>query len=161
MSPHLPSELPITGISVVRLFRRLDSRGWLLELFREDELPAGFRPAMAYLSQTEPGVIRGPHEHVEQSDYFVFAGPGDFELYLWDRRESSDTVGEHRKLCVGETNPTAVLVPPGVVHAYKNVSDRPGWVFNAPDRLYAGPGRSEPVDEIRWEKLAHNPYLVD
>ena len=48
---------------------------------------------MAYVSVTKPGVIRGPHEHVNQTDMFVFVGPGEFELHLWDRRESSPTKG--------------------------------------------------------------------
>jgi len=54
-----------------------------------------------------------------------------------------------------------VIVPPGVVHAYRNVSDEPGWVFNFPNRLYRGPGRSEPVDEIRHEDLEDSPYVLD
>lgn len=151
----------IQGILCGSLARYRDQRGWLLEIFRADELPDSFHPAMAYVSQTEPGTIRGPHEHVDQSDYFVFAGPGDFELFLWDRRESSPSFGVHQRLSVGEANPMSVLVPPGVVHAYRNVSDRPGWVFNAPNRLYAGPGRSLPVDEIRWEDRPDNPYRVE
>jgi dTDP-4-dehydrorhamnose 3,5-epimerase len=48
-----------------------------------------------------------------------------------------------------------------VVHAYKNVSQLPGWVFNAPNRLYAGPGRREPVDEIRHEDKMGSPYPLD
>ena len=54
-----------------------------------------------------------------------------------------------------------MTIPPGVVHAYRNVSDIPGWVFNAPNRLYAGQGKQEPVDEIRHELAADSPYKVD
>ena len=154
----------VAGIDrvIVRfLQKRSDERGWLLELFRKDELPASFCPAMAYFSQTLPGVVRGPHEHVAQTDYFVFAGPGDFRLYLWDRREASQTRGAHVQYVFGESAPAAVIVPPGVVHAYKNVGDVPGLVFNAPDRLYGGPGRRLPVDEIRWEHREDCPYAVD
>ena len=43
----------------------------------------------------------------------------------------------------------AVWIPPGVVHAYRNVGTIPGLVFNSPNRLYAGYGKREPVDEIR------------
>ena len=38
-----------------------DARGWLCEVFRDDELPGDVRPRMAYLSETLPGVCRGPH----------------------------------------------------------------------------------------------------
>src|SRR5215211_4649557 len=51
----------------LRKFR--DERGWLAELFRQDELAEEFYPAMAYVSATLPGVTRGPHEHVDQADF--------------------------------------------------------------------------------------------
>ena len=59
-----------------------DSRGWLVELFRQDELVQEWWPVMTYVSQTLPGVTRGPHEHVDQTDGFAFIGPSDFKLVL-------------------------------------------------------------------------------
>lgn len=117
-------------------------------LYREDQLEPGRRPVMAYVSQTLPGVARGPHEHREQTDYFAFFGPGDFRIYLWDARHAGATSGHKMTLVAGESNPQVVIVPPGVVHAYKNVSQVPGLVFNCPNRLYAGEGKKGPVDEI-------------
>ncbi len=154
-------EGPIDGLLLRPISRFDDARGWLIELFREDELPAEHLPAMAYLSQTLPGVVRGPHEHREQSDYFAFVGPGDFKLYLWDPRPGSPTCGNRRTVVVGQSNLQAVIIPPGVVHAYRNVSDVPGLVINCPNRLYAGRGRSQPVDEIRYEDRAGSPYQID
>lgn len=136
-----------------------DNRGWLAEVFRNDE--SEFRPAMGYVSLTNPGIIRGPHEHVAQADGFVFAGPGTFELNLWDRRPKSPTLGEHLKFEVGEENPVMVIVPPGVVHGYKCVSKIPALCFNLPDRLYKGENKREEVDEIRWEEKADSPYHID
>ena len=54
-----------------------------------------------------------------------------------------------------------MIIPPGVVHAYKNVADRPGWVFNVPNRLFAGKNKKEPVDEIRYEEVPDSPYVLD
>ena len=153
-------EGPIDGLTVRSLKPFADQRGWLIELFREDELSDDLLPAMAYVSETLPGVARGPHEHVDQSDYFAFVGPGDFELHAWDSRPDSPTYGHHVCLTVGEQNPCAVVVPPGVVHGYRNVGDKPGWVFNGPNRLYAGRGKQEPVDEIRHEDEADSPYRM-
>ncbi|HJT30889.1 MAG TPA: dTDP-4-dehydrorhamnose 3,5-epimerase family protein [Pirellulales bacterium] len=152
---------PIDGVIFKPLKRFRDPRGWLVELFRNDELSIGDRPVMGYVSETLPGVARGPHEHVDQSDYFAFLGPGDFKLYLWDARESSATFRHRQSVVVGESNSQAVLIPPGVVHAYRNVSDRPGWVINCPNRLYAGEGRKQPVDEIRHEDEADTLYVLD
>lgn len=140
--------MPILGVIVKELARFADARGWLLELFRSDELPEGFNPAMAYISMTKPGVARGPHEHVHQTDGFAFVD-GSYEVYLWENRFGKPE--EMVTLRVGEANPTAIFVPPGVVHAYRNVGERDAFVINYPDKLYAGPGKSEPVDEIRHE----------
>ena len=154
-------EGPIGGVVVKPLERFEDDRGWLIELYREDELPPALHPAMAYLSETHPGVVRGPHEHRDQTDCFAFVGPGDFKLYLWDTRPESPTSGNQQTLLVGESSRQLVLVPPGVVHAYKNVSRVPGLVFNAPNRLYAGEGRKRPVDEIRHEDQPDSLFILD
>ena len=138
-----------------------DSRGWLIELFRQDELVQDFWPVMTYVSETLPGVTRGPHEHVDQTDGFAFIGPSDFKLYAWDTRPNSPTKGRRMVLLVGSSNPTAVWVPPGVVHAYRNVGTIPGLVFNAPNRLYAGHGKKEPVDEIRHEESEPHRFPMD
>lgn len=141
------------------LFR--DARGWLCELFRHDELPDEFHPVMAYISMTEPGVARGPHEHVDQADYFCFLGPSNFKVYLWDNREASSTYLNKEVRIVGVDEPMALVVPVGVVHAYQNVGDVQGIVFNAPNRLYRGVGKKEPIDEIRHEDLADSPFRLE
>jgi dTDP-4-dehydrorhamnose 3,5-epimerase len=151
----------IDGVVIREISRFSDSRGWLMELFRQDELDTEYTPAMSYVSMTLPGVTRGPHEHVDQADYFAFIGPSMFRLYLWDNREDSATYGVSARLEVGESTPVAVIVPKGVVHAYKNIGDREGIVFNAPNRLYAGPGRKDPVDEIRHEGDPNSPFRLD
>ncbi len=142
---------PIDGVIFKKLRHFHDARGWLCELFREDELAAEFVPVMAYISMTLPGVARGPHEHRDQADYFCFIGPSNFRLLTWDNRPDSATFRHRHAVVVGAEHPTAVIVPAGVVHAYKNVGSEPGIVFNAPNRLYSGRGRAEPVDEIRHE----------
>ena len=153
-------EGPIEGLIVKPLNRFQDARGWLVELYREEELPPAVHPVMAYLSQTLPGVARGPHEHREQTDCFAFVGPGDFKLYLWDTRADSPTSGNRYTLLAGESNRQSVIVPPGVVHAYRNVSQSPGLVFNGPNQLYAGQGKQQPIDEIRYEHCPDSPFVL-
>ena len=151
----------IDGVVWRPLKKYHDARGWLCELFRHDELPAEFHPVMAYISATEPGVARGPHEHVDQADYFCFIGPSDFKVYLWDARPKSPTYGRREVKVVGESAPFGLVVPPGVVHAYKNVGGKDGLVFNGANRLYKGRGKKEPVDEIRHEEREGSPYRLE
>jgi dTDP-4-dehydrorhamnose 3,5-epimerase len=137
-----------------------DNRGWLCELFRHDEVQETYRPVMSYISLTNPGVTRGPHEHVAQTDYFCFLGPGNFKVYLWDARPASPTYQAHQIEVVGEDNPVALIVPPGVVHAYRNLSRTAGVVFNCPNQLFKGEGRKQPVDEIRHEDEPNSPFIM-
>ena len=141
----------IHDVVVYPLKKYIDERGWLAELFRLDEINEEFHPVMTYISVTEPGVQRGPHEHVEQADLFCFIGPSNFKLCIWDNRISSKTYGRMMTLFVGADNPQAVIVPKGMAHAYKNIGSVPGVVINCPNRLYMGAGKNEPIDEIRHE----------
>lgn len=147
----------IEGLIVKHLKAWSDSRGWLIELFRHDEMDRTYWPEMAYVSSTLPGVSRGPHEHAEQSDCFAFIGPGDLCIYCWDNRPDSPTYRNRVKFVAGASMPTLVIIPPGIAHAYKCVSEVPGLVFNAANKLYAGWGKKEPVDEIRHER--DNPEM--
>src|SRR3989344_2596712 len=101
----------IEGVITKKITISKDKRGWLPEFWRSDEMKK---------------FVRGPHEHVYQSDCFVFVGPGSFHLHLWDARTAthrhgpSQTAKQYEILRVGEKNPTLVIVPPGVVHGYKD-----------------------------------------
>jgi dTDP-4-dehydrorhamnose 3,5-epimerase len=151
----------IEGIEIRTLKAFSDKRGWLMELFRTDELGKEYLPAMTYISMTKPGVARGPHEHIDQADYFCFIGPSDFRLYLWDNRPKSPTYKNMMELVAGESSPAAVIVPKNVVHAYKNVGDKDGLVINCPNRLYKGEGKKDPVDEVRHEDDINSPFRID
>jgi dTDP-4-dehydrorhamnose 3,5-epimerase len=148
----------MAGVIVKNLKKFTDERGWLTEIYRQDE--DHYQPLMSYVSYTKNSIVRGPHEHIHQSDLFVFVGPGDFELHLWDRRETSATLGEYAKIVVGESNPCTVIVPPGVVHGYKCVSDSGAFSVNLPDKLYKGDKKAEEIDEIRWEVDPASPYKI-
>ncbi|HKG46140.1 MAG TPA: dTDP-4-dehydrorhamnose 3,5-epimerase family protein [Pyrinomonadaceae bacterium] len=151
----------IKGVVVRELKKYLDDRGWLTELFRKDELDEEFYPAMTYVSSTNPGITRGPHEHWDQADFFCFIGPSNFKLRVWDNRKQSETFGYVTTIIVGQDNPASVLIPAGVVHAYQNIGDVDGIVINCPNRLFRGTGRKEEVDEIRHEQDSETIFRMD
>jgi dTDP-4-dehydrorhamnose 3,5-epimerase len=154
-------DIKITGVICSPLLQFSDQRGWVAEIFRQDELATEHVPAMAYVSVTNPGIGRGPHAHRYQTDLFCFYGPGDFRVVLWDNRADSPTYGIRQDFLLGESQPAVLIVPPGVVHGYKNVSDHPGFVCNFANRLYRGNGRVEAVDEIRFEDDPHSSFQLD
>src|SRR4051812_19591824 len=93
------------GVVIRKLSRYEDARGWLTELFRDDEVPDDFRPAMSYLSITHSGIARGPHEHRDQTDGFAFVD-GRYRLYLWENRAGHSAAPF--TLEVGSENPVLV-----------------------------------------------------
>lgn len=142
----------IDGVVIAKLEKYLDERGFLIETYRIDTLPESLHPQMSYVSYTESGIGRGPHEHESQTDIFAFLGPGNFKIYLWDNRNGKPSYGKRMVFFGGADIPILVIVPPGVIHGYKNISKNVrGMVINYPDKLYAGYNKKEKVDEIRHE----------
>ena len=144
------------GLEVRELSLYKDSRGWLGEIIRKDE--ATFKPLMTYLSMTKPGFVRGPHEHSEQTDYFCLIGR--FRLYFWDNRKTASSYKQKETIDISDV-PMITVVPPGIVHAYKNTGNSDGFVINLPNKLYKGWGKEEPVDEIRYENDTDTPYRIE
>jgi len=151
----------IEGVIIKELVQNSDQRGWLIELFRRDEIEPENIPVMSYLSMTSPGAIRGPHEHKHQADLFCFTGPSTFRIHLWDNRQDSSTYGRKCTLEAGENNRLMIIIPPGVVHAYHNIGECEGLVFNAPNCLYTGEGKRDSVDEIRYEDDPDSEFKID
>src|SRR6185436_13204553 len=150
--------LPGVRLEAVPVFG--DGRGTVLELFRTDEVPAGYKPLMACCSWSHPGVSRGPHQHVGQDDYFTFAGPSNFTVYLWDDRPGSTKAAKGWIIHTGEQAPARIHVPRGVVHAYRNTGKVLGLVVTVTSLLFKGEGRRDPIDEIRHELNPDSPYRV-
>lgn len=151
----------IKDVVVKDLLRHTDARGWLVELFRQDEVDPEFHPVMAYLSMTQAGIARGPHEHRDQADFFAFLGPSTFTVYLWDNRPNSPTFRTRQVVEAGEDAPKSIIIPAGVVHAYRNVGKTMGMVVNYPNRLFGGWGRRETVDEVRHESDPNTEFILD
>ncbi|MBU0531126.1 MAG: dTDP-4-dehydrorhamnose 3,5-epimerase family protein [Candidatus Uhrbacteria bacterium] len=151
----------IKGVKIIPLKKYDDERGWLSEIWRRDEIDANEVPVMTYISLTKPGVVRGPHEHVNQTDMFAFVGPSTFKLFLWDNRETSDTFDTFETHELGENKFTVAIIPPGVVHGYKNIGETDGMVVNAANTLYKGEGKTEEPDEIRHEADPDSKFKIE
>ncbi len=151
----------IEGVLIKELKKHTDARGWLIETYRDDEIDSQYTPVMSYISMTNSQIARGPHEHIFQTDLFGFIGPSTFKIYLWDNRKDSPTYLHKMIITAGEDDPKSILVPPGVVHAYKNIGNKLGMVTNYPNRLFMGAEKKEKVDEIRHENDENTIFKLD
>lgn len=91
----------IYDVEVAERRKNADGRGWLAEIYRRDETPLEQLPVMAYVSETSAGVKRGPHEHQEQTDRFVFL-TGKWKVVLWDARPNSRSYGTKMTIFVND-----------------------------------------------------------
>ncbi len=152
-------EAHIHDVEIKTLQKHEDDRGWLCELWRNDT--DKHLPAMCYISITKPSIVRGPHEHMHQTDRFCFLGNATFLLVLWDNRKDSSTYNNRMKLLCKKDFLVTATIPNGVVHGYKNIDVKDGFILNLPDQLFKGVNREDSIDEFRYENNKTSPFLMD
>jgi len=137
------------GAVIVREIKKyLDPRGMVGEIFRIDS-DINHDATMCYISETEPFVLRGPHEHHDQSDVFITWGDDNRMIYQLYNKKTNEM-----KYFITEPNKIySVTVRPGIVHSYRNVSTNKIKTLNFPDKLYKGFNKKEIIDEIRHEDI--------
>lgn len=122
-----------------------DDRGYFLEIIRlGNGLAANFPVASTQVSTalSYPGTIKAFHYHRHQTDLWV-PSVGMFQVGLVDLRKNSPTFGRRNTLYVGSLRPWQVLIPPGVGHGYKVISETAGVLTYVTDHFY------NPKDEGR------------
>lgn len=139
----------IPGVHVVPYSLWPDDRGYFLEVARLGQggvanFPRESTQVSAALSL--PGTIKAFHIHRYQTDYWSPAS-GMFQVALVDLRPDSAAFGRRNTFYVGALRPWQILIPPGVGHGYKVISQEPGMLVYITDRLY------NPADEGR---IAYN-----
>lgn len=142
-----------------------DARGNLVELWRSDDLKThqtitedhdGYdmekcvRPVMSYWSITNPYVMRGPHEHLHQTDFFIsWNSKMIYQLYNKDTNEMFTFITDPQKVY-------RVKVAPPIIHSYRNLESKPSTTGNFPTALFMGRDKKEAIDEIRHEEITEN-----
>jgi len=138
-----PDSKRIDGVVVEPLKVIPDERGRLMEILRRDDpFFSGF--GQVYLTTVYAGVVKAWHYHRVQEDRFTCVR-GMVKAVLYDDREGSPTRGILNEFFVGEHNPRLIVIPAGVYHGWKCVSEYEAYVINVPSEPY---NRSDP-DEYR------------
>lgn len=133
----------IHGVRTRKLRLIPDERGFLMEMLRSDwEEFQKF--GQVYVTAVYPGVVKGWHYHKVQTDYFICIA-GMAKVVLYDAREDSPTYGEVNEFFMGTLNPMLLVIPPGVMHGFKGISQEMALIVNVPTELY----RYDQPDEYR------------
>jgi len=124
----------IQGVLTHKLRLIPDERGRLMEILRTDwDFPKPI--GQVYMTTNYPGVVKAWHYHTKQTDQMTCV-KGMIKVVLYDGRKDSPTKGEIMEFFVGEFNPMMVVIPPGVYHGWKCISESESVVVNCPDQLY-------------------------
>ncbi|MBC7224604.1 MAG: dTDP-4-dehydrorhamnose 3,5-epimerase family protein [Anaerolineae bacterium] len=124
----------IHGVRTRKLRLIPDERGFLMEMLRSDwEEFQKF--GQVYVTAVYPGVVKGWHYHKIQTDYFICIA-GMAKVVLYDAREDSPTYGEINEFFMGTQNPMLLVIPPGVMHGFKGISQEMTLIVNVPTELY-------------------------
>ncbi len=135
----------INGVRVQPYNLWPDDRGYFLEVIRLGQgLAAHFPVASTQVSSavSYPGTIKAIHYHRHQTDLWA-PSVGMFQVFLVDLRKESPTFGVRNTLYVGALRPWQILIPPGVGHGYKVISETAAVLTYVTDRFY------NPKDEGR------------
>jgi dTDP-4-dehydrorhamnose 3,5-epimerase len=155
-------------VTIDELKQFSDSRGFVCELWRTDdeqmnssyvqEVPnkSGWHqsrnpkvkenePQMCYFSHTEPLVMRGPHEHEDQTDWFITIKSKMIYMLVDEEGNVAHFVTDPDKMY-------RIKVEPGIIHSYRNLSiDDIAVTANFPSSLFMGVAKEDDIDEIRHE----------
>lgn len=143
LKPDAPGK--IEGVEIRPYSLWPDDRGYFLEVMRGGiGLVEGFPLESTQVSAAcnYPGIVKAFHYHVHQTDVWAPC-MGMLQVALIDMRKASPTYGWKNTLYAGELRPWQVLIPPGVVHGYKVVSQKPSMLVYVTNRTY------NPEDEGR------------
>lgn len=131
--------------------------GFLIEVLRDDDgLLKKFGQTnftVAYL-----GAIKAFHYHKKQDDLW-FMATGKAIVVLHDLRDDSPTKGETQIIMAGEGDYKLILIPVGVAHGYKVLSEEPVLLFYHTTKSYNSASPDEeriPFDDPKigfdWSK---------
>ena len=110
-----------TGVTINHLTTHPDERGLFTEIFR-DEWKLSKRPIQWNVVNSKKGVLRGVHVHIKHHDYLVII-QGKAVIALKDLRPKSKTYMQSTTIEVSGDNLQALVIPPGVAHAFLFLTD--------------------------------------
>lgn len=129
-----------------------DNRGMVCETFRDDDNDL-ISSKMCYISETSPFVMRGPHEHAEQTDSFVtWKSRMIYHMYNPKTNEMKYYVTNPEKI-------TRVIVKPGIVHSYRNIDIRSANTLNFPDQLFMGKDKKGYKPDLKIDEIRHEEKI--
>ena len=105
-------------ITTFKLHRHEDARGYLEEVFKPFMLPKEHQEfGQCFLTTAKPGVVKGNHWHKQKYELFYIV-KGIATVYFKDLATQ-----EVVEINLSDEDPKVLVIPPGPLHAIKNIGD--------------------------------------
>lgn len=141
----------IDGVSVKKLIKHTDERGFFEELIRVND--DFFKEGFGQLSHSfmYPGVIKAWHLHNTQIDWW-FVARGTLKVALYDNRKDSSTYKVILEKLMGKNGENVILkIPAGVAHGCKVLGEESAELFYVTSKIY---------NSEEEGRLAHNDSSI-
>lgn len=150
----------IDKVIIERLDLHVDDRGRLAEILRcDDKKYEGF--GQVYFTTTLPNVVKGWHFHKKQQDC-ICCVCGAIKLVV---AEVCNHVLMHKEFILSEHNLSRVVVPCGLWHGWRCISEKEAIIINVVDRAYDPKNpdevKSDPHGKIQGTCFAYDWSTID
>ena len=147
----------LSGVQVYPLKKRMDDRGFFMEVWRADwrDLLGDDTIVQANLSLSFPGIVRAWHRHRRgQVDYFLVL-QGSMRICAYDDAADSSTGGEMMEIVASGEVPQLVRIPGHYWHGTLALGAAPSLTMYFTTRLY---DYQQPDEDRRpW----NDPTIID
>lgn len=115
---------------IVNLETHKDSRGWLAEMLKADELESAQAIQQIYVATIEPGSFRGGHYHKKRIEWFFIVG-GKAEITLEDIKTK-----ERKTITLSPEKPQRITIYPEIAHVVSNKGKESVYLVSAQNNIY-------------------------
>ena len=119
----------IDGVMELSRIRHVDSRGWFERIYDSElALPNTYSPVISQIAVSQNDkrlTLRGLHgmKTRRPESKIVECLIGSIFDVVVDLRTGSPTYLDHMTITLEESNPRAILIPPGCLHGYLTLTD--------------------------------------
>ncbi len=156
---------PIEGVSVLKLQRFVDDRGFFQEIYRAKADHPASEPLAAFFKDVPvqqmnftivdvENHIKGLHYHLKQQDIWYCPHPYKAKFVLLDVRKDSPTYQRTQVFVAGDGSDILVRIPEGVAHGYRPLTN-PCALFYIVTRTF------NPADPDEWRIAWDHPLVKD
>ena len=130
-----PQQQIIDGVVAFEVKNNVTEHAIVTEIFRQDWPLPSTHVEQVFQLVLKPDGLTGWHLHRNCTDR-LFVSSGHAKIVLYDARQTSRTFGVVNAFAFGSARPGLLVVPPGVWHGVRNISDGPTTVINVTDHAY-------------------------